>query len=246
MRRSSASSYARSSSSFGSRHRAHRQSGALRRRVRARDDEHLGAERLRQPGGERRPGRWRRPPAARRPRPPCATAPRPRAGPTSSPSRARCGSCDPRSAGRGRRSAQAACSIARRPMRRCASVRAAGCGAAAPRQSTKGWLPGSQRVAPVRAPRPAPARGRPRAAGAPSRRAGASTGRSRRASSLSRVRTISTPSAPGMRSSFSMRTKARTAGGSARQRAATRSARVSRRLIRSAASSCSIASVMVS
>ena len=44
------------------------------------------------------------------------------------------------------------------------------------------------------------------------------TGRNRGAASGRRVRTISTPRAPGMRSSFSSRTKTRAARGSARQR----------------------------
>ena len=160
---------------------------AAGRRSRARDDQHLGAELLGEPGGQRRPGRWRR-----RTGRPSAAADHVRGRPDrqpaapSAPSRARCGSPRRRSAGRASAKAQAACSMARRPMRRCASVAAGAAAArAAPRQS-------DERVPPARParrarPRP-PARassGRevdhPRPGAARRRRGAAPTGRSRAA-----------------------------------------------------------------
>ena len=67
---------------------------------------------------------------------------------------------------------------------------------------------------------------------------------SARVGASARERAISTPSAPGPRSSFSIRTKARIACGSAKTRSATFSASVSSRFSRSSASSAAIASVI--
>ena len=88
-----------------------------------------------------------------------------------------------------------------------------------PEAEDEGTAPAGERVAPGAGvgPATAPARGRRRRTRRPATGAAARPAAAAAPSRAGGVRTISTPSAPGMRSSFSMRTKTRTARRSARQ-----------------------------